>query len=275
MPIDHTCSCGKKLRLKDEFAGKRFRCPACSAVNQAAIPAAPASQDDWLSAELLSQSAPAFAKPVPAAQIPPTSSKIAPSRRSLKSWFSNFDSKATLAMGVIALLAIPYVAFTAYNLYCRATASIDWPSTDGTITHSSVEMKRRKARTYPSPKIEYRYVVNGQEYTGVRISFVIKEFDLSDTAAQDVVDRYPLNSTRKVYYDPADPSSCTLETGASTAGSLMTAAIPIGLLAVGVHLVRSSLKEISRGKRRPHDGLGRIDAPLPCPVTTLSPLFFY
>jgi hypothetical protein len=29
MPIPVTCSCGRALRLKDEYAGKRVRCPSC------------------------------------------------------------------------------------------------------------------------------------------------------------------------------------------------------------------------------------------------------
>jgi hypothetical protein len=32
MPITFDCDCGKALRVKDEFAGKRVRCPACQAV---------------------------------------------------------------------------------------------------------------------------------------------------------------------------------------------------------------------------------------------------
>jgi hypothetical protein len=32
MPIAVTCECGKNLRLKDELAGRRIRCPACQAV---------------------------------------------------------------------------------------------------------------------------------------------------------------------------------------------------------------------------------------------------
>ena len=40
MPIAVTCTCGKQLRVKDEHAGKKVKCPDCAAV--VAIPAAPA-----------------------------------------------------------------------------------------------------------------------------------------------------------------------------------------------------------------------------------------
>lgn len=32
MPITFSCACGKMLQVKDEFAGRRVKCPACSAV---------------------------------------------------------------------------------------------------------------------------------------------------------------------------------------------------------------------------------------------------
>ncbi|MEZ6143204.1 MAG: hypothetical protein R3B84_21780 [Zavarzinella sp.] len=34
MPIPFTCVCGKTRNLKDEFAGKRIRCPDCHAVSE-------------------------------------------------------------------------------------------------------------------------------------------------------------------------------------------------------------------------------------------------
>jgi hypothetical protein len=30
MAIEHTCQCGTKLRVKDELAGKKIKCPKCS-----------------------------------------------------------------------------------------------------------------------------------------------------------------------------------------------------------------------------------------------------
>jgi hypothetical protein len=39
MSIQVSCACGKVLRIKDEDAGKQFRCPGCGAVNTAVRPA--------------------------------------------------------------------------------------------------------------------------------------------------------------------------------------------------------------------------------------------
>jgi hypothetical protein len=32
MPISLNCDCGRALRVKDELAGRRVRCPVCQAV---------------------------------------------------------------------------------------------------------------------------------------------------------------------------------------------------------------------------------------------------
>ncbi len=40
MPIPVTCACGKSMRVKDTFAGKKARCPACNAVLSIPDPAA-------------------------------------------------------------------------------------------------------------------------------------------------------------------------------------------------------------------------------------------
>jgi hypothetical protein len=39
MPIDLACQCGRKLRAKDEHAGKRLKCPDCGAVIGIPVPA--------------------------------------------------------------------------------------------------------------------------------------------------------------------------------------------------------------------------------------------
>jgi hypothetical protein len=40
MPITLNCSCGKRLQVKDEFAGRRVKCPACGSIAQVPAPEA-------------------------------------------------------------------------------------------------------------------------------------------------------------------------------------------------------------------------------------------
>lgn len=53
MSISVECACGKRLKVKDEFAGKKIRCPGCDAVLR--VPAADDPDEEW--AEALEQSA--------------------------------------------------------------------------------------------------------------------------------------------------------------------------------------------------------------------------
>ena len=38
MPITLNCTCGKTLRIADEHAGKRIKCPACNGILSSAVP---------------------------------------------------------------------------------------------------------------------------------------------------------------------------------------------------------------------------------------------
>ncbi len=42
MPIEFTCACGRRLRVAEDVAGKRARCPACDAVSR--VPASSAGR---------------------------------------------------------------------------------------------------------------------------------------------------------------------------------------------------------------------------------------
>ena len=41
MPIEHACTCGAKLKVKDELAGRKIKCPKCSQVSTVAEPTIP------------------------------------------------------------------------------------------------------------------------------------------------------------------------------------------------------------------------------------------
>src|SRR5688572_14516442 len=64
MPIPVTCTCGKRVAAKDEFAGKRLKCPSCGGAiaipaSQAAAPqpAAPAQADPLFASDPFAASA--------------------------------------------------------------------------------------------------------------------------------------------------------------------------------------------------------------------------
>jgi hypothetical protein len=45
MAISFACECGKSLRTKDEFAGRRTRCPSCGTVLVVPLPTEPEMDD--------------------------------------------------------------------------------------------------------------------------------------------------------------------------------------------------------------------------------------
>jgi len=73
MPIETTCSgCGQRLRVADEHAGKKARCPSCQTVNLVPGPAT-AERDPYAPAPLPDAYSTAPASPVSASLFPATS----------------------------------------------------------------------------------------------------------------------------------------------------------------------------------------------------------
>ncbi len=46
MPIPFACPCGRAFRVKDEYAGKKTKCPACAAVLTVPVPPPPTVDED-------------------------------------------------------------------------------------------------------------------------------------------------------------------------------------------------------------------------------------
>ncbi len=66
MPISIACDCGRTLKVKDEAAGRKVRCPACSKVLVAPMPEPSGNLEDEAINELLAEGPPA-----PVASVPP------------------------------------------------------------------------------------------------------------------------------------------------------------------------------------------------------------
>jgi hypothetical protein len=55
MPIPLTCTCGRSLKLRDELAGKKIRCPECAAVLGVPVPKVAPAKEDILVAEAVDE----------------------------------------------------------------------------------------------------------------------------------------------------------------------------------------------------------------------------
>jgi hypothetical protein len=268
MPIDFSCSCGKKLRVKDEHAGRKFKCPDCGALIRAERPAPPIGfSEDLLTDSILSQG---IAPPLQSGvgqQTAPKKSQTADAGLSARAWrifmlvgspFSftalgallggkgsqekqgkRLPRWARLFLGIVGMLLLigsPVVLFATYRNYSSANASEKWPSVDGVITQSSLEtMGFGRKQTFKA-KIEYQYQVNGRGYRASRVKFV-DTTGSSESAAQSVASKYPVNSAQKVYYNPDDPSNSVLEPGASAGSVVMLAMGPLAVIGFGTFFV--------------------------------------
>lgn len=94
-----------------------------------------------------------------------------------------------------------------------ANASKSWPIAQGIILSSEVKYSRssQSPGTYHA-SVTYNYEVAGVIYTGHRIR-IVSTGSSDPSYARGVLDRYRLDQTVDVSYDPADPAESLLETG--------------------------------------------------------------
>lgn len=81
--------------------------------------------------------------------------------------------------------------------------------------------------------VSYRYTVDGETHVGSRVFFGDDNAGSLYPAVRRV-SRYPVDADVQVAYDPADPSLCVLEAGASW---LAWGSVLIGILFIVVAIV--------------------------------------
>ena len=96
--------------------------------------------------------------------------------------------------------------------YFRAKESERWPTAAGVISANWLRVGIGKYGRFFHPEIAFRYRVGDVDYQGSRISFGFDR-DGPQREAQDILDRYPMGSPVKVYYDPANPAFGILQPG--------------------------------------------------------------
>lgn len=94
-----------------------------------------------------------------------------------------------------------------------ADESRSWPIAQGIILSSEIEyIPSSGGKGSYHASVTYNYEVAGVVYTGKRIR--IASLGAGDPDyARGILDRYPLDKTVDVSYDPADPAASLLETG--------------------------------------------------------------
>jgi len=115
------------------------------------------------------------------------------------------------------------MSFFGYRLVRKARASSKWPSTQGTIESSTVDVERERERdsdgdihyeTKFTPNIVYQYQVDGMDFAGDQISFGGTSSS-SQSRAYRITNQYPEGAEVTVYFDPEDPQESVLQPGAT------------------------------------------------------------
>ena len=138
---------------------------------------------------------------------------------------------------LIFLIAFPFAIWNAWKTMERAKASVNWPSTTGTVTARGT----KKAMFRSQPRIVYAYEVNGTAYSSERISFAP---GVPPKETDEIVARYPVGKPVTVQYSPEKPSEAVLESGATKNVRaqfrlLITCFIIIVVVNIGLYFLRS------------------------------------
>jgi len=118
----------------------------------------------------------------------------------------------------IIIIGISFIGlFVIGRNIVHGLSSRNWPITEGKIVHSGVQAHQSMdddgdiSTTYGA-SIQYAYNVSGQEIQGARRSFTEMRTS-SARRAEQILARYPQDSSVTVYHHPDEPSLSVLEPG--------------------------------------------------------------
>jgi len=151
----------------------------------------------------------------------------------IESLFRFFFSLAFISAGAYSLTEL------LMNLR-KIRAMQSWPVSTGQIIESKVVKDWVKIgsirMSFYRPEIVYRYIVNGREYTGRRISPA--EIDTAwQEHAKDKIMQYPIGRTVPVFYDPFWPRDAVLHKELNVFALASHALVSFVILVVGVLLL--------------------------------------
>jgi hypothetical protein len=115
-----------------------------------------------------------------------------------------------LIIGFLFLLGGIFTAMAGFQLQ-EYFASADWPSTEGNITHLSIDEDYDSDDGYSyRANIEYEFRVKGADYYGNRHLFGGDIWSSDRGRAERIVDEYEMDESVLVYYNPEDPNANVL-----------------------------------------------------------------
>ena len=144
------------------------------------------------------------------------------------------------------------ILWAAIDFYSEGQQSKNWPSTNGVITQSRVNVFGTSDGKEYKADIEYRFKVGEQTHTSDRVNLGYKTSTKLNGIAHTLVDNYYTRRKVQVFYDPNDPSSSLLENGIHWTTYLSFAGGPL-VFFLGIFFGRWVLMEL----RQPGSVLSR------------------
>ena len=114
------------------------------------------------------------------------------------------------SIGRIIFIIIGLVfSITAIVNIVRGFSSKNWPTVQGKIISSDIQIQRDIRQTNYSPAILFEYFINGAKYFSNKLSFSGTSSRL--ISIQRALVKYPVGTEVLVYYNPQKPQIAVLE----------------------------------------------------------------
>ena len=179
------------------------------------------------------------------------------------------DVPLLLRLGGIGLLIVgTLVSLVLSAAWLESRNVREWPAVDAHVIQSEIEVSKkivplgRSRRTHIdffALRIEYEYEVNGERFTGNRMSLASNPCGYDRAEIEQWTRKFPLGATIPVHYSPAHPERSVVE---CTGGPG-----PMGL-AFGILAILGGLAMRHAGKRMQPTGQTPVRSAVPKPTST-------
>ncbi len=150
-------------------------------------------------------------------------------------------------VGVVLIVASPFIAYSVFKNMTQGNKSRHWQETTVTIIKSQVRADHAGRGTSFIPDVSYHYQHNGKTYRGNRIK-IWGSGEITHSAAEKVCQKYALNTTHKGYFDPENPDQAVLIKGAGWLSYLLIW-IPFCTLPGGYIMVKENMQAFKEKRR--------------------------
>lgn len=141
------------------------------------------------------------------------------------------DRLSGLFFGIFLPSLAVYCAYLMRLAWKRGHASQRWPTTEGTILESRVQLEG----DHYSAKLLYAYLVQGEVITGNVLTY--RGVNSDRETAEVLAQKYPAAAKVFVYYDPAESANSVLEPGVDKHSYFAGSLVIVVLFCVGIGLL--------------------------------------